>query len=66
MAMNQAKENGRLQTHIHLLVSLMFATHRATCKAIKTAADSFIRIRDFKGACIVTYVNACFILEIEK
>ena len=53
MAMNQAKENGRLQTHLHLLVSLIFATHRATCKAIKTAADSFIRIRDYKGVCNV-------------
>ena len=53
MAMNQAKENGRLQTHLHLLVSLIFATHRATCKAIKTAADLFIRIRDYKGVCNV-------------
>ena len=41
------------KTHIHLLVSLNFATHRATCKAIKTAADSFIRIRDYKGVCNV-------------
>ena len=38
-----------IQTHIHLLVSLIFATHRATCKAIKTAADLFIRIRDYTG-----------------
>ena len=53
MAMNQAKENGRLQTHIHLLVSLIFATHRATCQAIKTAADSFIRIWDYKDVCNV-------------
>ena len=55
---NQAKENALLQTHIHLLVSLNFPTQRATCKAIKTAAD-------FKKAS-VTYGNACFILEIEK
>ena len=38
---------------MHLLVSLIFATHRATCKAIKTAADFFIRIRDYKGVCNV-------------
>ena len=28
--------------HVHLLVSLIFATQRANCKAIKTAADLFI------------------------
>ena len=50
---NQAKGNARLQTHIHLLVSLIFATQRATCKAIKTAADLFLRIRDYKGVCNV-------------
>ena len=38
---------------IYVLVSLIFATHRATCKAIKTAADLFIRIRDYKGDCTV-------------
>ena len=48
---NKAKGNARLQTHIHLLVSLIFATNRATCKAMKTAADLFIRIRDYKGVC---------------
>ena len=47
---NQAtEENGRLQTHIHLLVSLIFAIHKVTCKAIKTEADLFIRTRDYKG-----------------
>ena len=34
---------------IHSLVNLIFAMHRATCKAIKTAANLFIRIRDYKG-----------------
>ena len=38
---------------IYVLVSLIFATHRATCKAIKTAADLFMRIRDYKGVCNV-------------
>ena len=50
---NQAKGNARPQTYIHLLDSLIFVTHRATCKAIKTAADSFIRIRAYKGVCNV-------------
>ena len=51
---NQAKGNARLQTHIHLLVSLnTFATQRATCRAIKTAADFFRTIRDYKGVCNV-------------
>ena len=50
---NQGKGNARLQTHIHLPVSLIFATNSATCKAIKTAADLFIRIMDYKGVCNV-------------
>ena len=50
---NQAKGNAHLQTHIRPVVSLIFATHRATCKAIKTVADLFIRIRDYKGVCNV-------------
>ena len=52
---NQAKGNARLQlqAYIHSLVSLIFAIYRATCKAIKTAADLFIRIRDYKGVCNV-------------
>ena len=50
---NQAKGNAHLQMHIHMLVSLIFATHRPTCKAMKTAADLFIRIRDYKGVCNV-------------
>ena len=52
---NQAKGNAslQLQAYIHSLVSLIFAIHRATCKAIKTAADLFIRIRDYKGVCNV-------------
>ena len=50
---NQAKGNAslQLQAYIQLLVSLIFAIQRATCKAIKTAADLFIRIRDNKGVC---------------
>ena len=52
---NQAKGNAslQLQAYIHSLVSLIFARHRATCKAIETAADSFIRIRDYKDVCNV-------------
>ena len=62
---NQAKGKAHLQMHIHLLVSLIFATHRATCKAIKTAADLFIlELGTIKAS--ATYGNACFILEIEK
>ena len=53
---NQAKGNAHLQTHIRPVVSLIFALHRATCKAIKTAADLFIRIRDYIKAS-VTYGN---------
>ena len=55
-----------MATSVHtLLVSLIFARHRATCKAIETAADSFVRIiGTIKTS--VTYGNACFILEIEK
>ena len=39
---------------IQLLVSLIFAIHGATCKAIKTAADLFIRIRDYEGRTTLT------------
>ena len=34
--------------------------HRATCKAIKTAADLFIRIRDYKGGLWRTPMRVSF------
>ena len=44
--------------HVHLLVSLIFATQRATCKAIKPAADFFeirqmLYLHDHKGITVL-------------
>ena len=55
---NQAKGNARLKMHVHLLVSLIFATQRATCKAIKPAADFFeirqmLYLHDHKGITVL-------------
>ena len=54
--LSSCKNTAFLQKYIFVkkqLVSLISARHRAACKAIKTAADSFIKIRDYKDVCNV-------------